>query len=365
MPVELKNDIGAVIAAQGWTGPRAWRLDTIFRTNIQTAYNVGRYKQLQDAADILPYWQYSAVNDSRTRPAHAAMDGKIFRQDDPIWDEWYPPNGFNCRCSVIAVSQAEAERQGLKIEDYDPDKGVVYDQVDEVTGEMTPEVARPDDGWRYNPGQAGQMRFEDAFGQTLARLSQGEFGRRLADRLLSGVIGHLAGEGDKAFADWVDWLLSPANRAANGKIMTRGEQRTIGFVSPEIAAAVVDVGGQSLKTALITARDDRLLHSAHLGEKDTGYGRGAKGRILDLEDIKNLPAYLRSPEEVYYDAKESGLVYVFPAQGAGKVGKAAVKVNFTEKKSGLASNAYMTGAVLDETTFKGPQYIRIYPAGGI
>ena len=33
-----------------------------------------------------PYWQYDAVNDSKTRPSHLAMDGRVFMADDPIWD---------------------------------------------------------------------------------------------------------------------------------------------------------------------------------------------------------------------------------------------------------------------------------------
>ena len=59
------GDMGPIMEARGWT---AYRLDNIFRTNIQTAYNVGRYKEMREAAIIRPYWQYSAVNDSAPGP---------------------------------------------------------------------------------------------------------------------------------------------------------------------------------------------------------------------------------------------------------------------------------------------------------
>ena len=80
----------------GWTGKKAWRLDNIFRTNVQTAFSVGRYRQMQRVKKRRPYWRYSAVGDRRTRPTHAALNGKVFHADNPFWDTFYPPNGFSC-----------------------------------------------------------------------------------------------------------------------------------------------------------------------------------------------------------------------------------------------------------------------------
>ncbi len=85
-----------VFERRGWTGKRAWRVKTIFRTNIQTAYSVGRYRRYQEASEERPYWMYDAINDSRTRPTHAALDGKVFPAGHKFWDTWWPPNGFNC-----------------------------------------------------------------------------------------------------------------------------------------------------------------------------------------------------------------------------------------------------------------------------
>ncbi|MRR33163.1 phage head morphogenesis protein, partial [bacterium] len=95
---EVVNETTGEIAQ---VGPH--RLRTIFETNIQTAYQVGHYKsQMENAADR-PWWMYVAVLDSRTRPAHAALNGLTFRHDDPFWSSHYPPNGFRCRCSVRAL----------------------------------------------------------------------------------------------------------------------------------------------------------------------------------------------------------------------------------------------------------------------
>lgn len=89
------------------------RLNTIYRVNMQAAYSAARYQRLRDNVDNRPYWQYSAVGDARTRPTHLALSGKIYRYDDPFWTTFYPPNGFNCRCTVIALSDRDLARRGI------------------------------------------------------------------------------------------------------------------------------------------------------------------------------------------------------------------------------------------------------------
>lgn len=91
------------------------RLETIYRTNMQSAYSAQRYQQMRDNADQRPYWRYSAVNDDRTRPSHSAMNGLIYPYDDPFWNTFYPPNGFNCRCSVIALGERDIKRLSLTV----------------------------------------------------------------------------------------------------------------------------------------------------------------------------------------------------------------------------------------------------------
>ncbi|MDN3515355.1 MAG: phage minor head protein [Candidatus Brocadia sp.] len=117
---EFKKAAGDIFARRGWTGKAAWRVETIFRTNIQTAYSVGRYKEMVAVKRDRPYWQYSAVNDSRTRPTHWAMNGKVFPADHPFWDTWYPPNGYNCFPSgtFVAIQQGWKLIEELRVGDF-------------------------------------------------------------------------------------------------------------------------------------------------------------------------------------------------------------------------------------------------------
>lgn len=88
----------------------AHRLENIYRTNLQSHYNRGRCEQQKRVVDTFPYFMYDAVNDSRTRPSHAAMDGFVARADDPVWSVWTPPNGYMCRCRRIALTEKQAQR---------------------------------------------------------------------------------------------------------------------------------------------------------------------------------------------------------------------------------------------------------------
>lgn len=89
------------------------RLDNIYRTNVQMAYAYGRYRQQQANKKNKPYLKYSAVNDSRTRPSHRALDGVIRPIDDPFWDRHTPPIDFRCRCVTVALTDKQAKQQGI------------------------------------------------------------------------------------------------------------------------------------------------------------------------------------------------------------------------------------------------------------
>jgi SPP1 gp7 family putative phage head morphogenesis protein len=118
------------------------RIENIFRTNIQGAYARGRYEQQTAVKDAFPWLMYDAVNDSRTRPAHAAMDGKVVRQDDPWLKTHRAPNGYQCRCRMIALSDAQAA-QFQRADDrrmQDPEFAAAR------------HAAQPDKGWDYDIG---------------------------------------------------------------------------------------------------------------------------------------------------------------------------------------------------------------------
>lgn len=51
--------------------------------------------------------QYRTAADDRVRPEHAALDRVTLPMSDTFWREYYPPNGWNCRCTVVQVRKAK------------------------------------------------------------------------------------------------------------------------------------------------------------------------------------------------------------------------------------------------------------------
>ena len=126
----------------------------IYDTNLRMAYGAGHWKQMQETADSRPYLEYSAVLDSKTRPEHRAWHGTILPIDDPWWKTHYPPNGWNCRCTVISRSAADLKRLGKAVSV--PPPSPMVDATVTVNGEretiQVPEGIDP--GFAYNVGEA-------------------------------------------------------------------------------------------------------------------------------------------------------------------------------------------------------------------
>lgn len=110
------NTVNDLFDAYGVTRVSKHHLQTVFQTNIQSSFNAGRWSEYHDpdVTGFFPYFQYHAVDDNRTRYEHAIHNGAIYRRDDPFWNEWWPPNGYNCRCTVTAVSKYEVEDHGIQ-----------------------------------------------------------------------------------------------------------------------------------------------------------------------------------------------------------------------------------------------------------
>lgn len=135
------------------------RLKLIYEQNMQTAFMAGRWREMKAATATHAFWQYVAVMDNRTRPTHAAMNGRIFRHDDVAWSVVYPPNGWRCRCRARPLTKAAIQREGLVVgtaagyvELVDvPQRDGSMLQVKRLALPGLGKPFQPDAGWDYNP----------------------------------------------------------------------------------------------------------------------------------------------------------------------------------------------------------------------
>ncbi|TXE27144.1 phage head morphogenesis protein [Serratia marcescens] len=312
---QFKDNLQPVLARKGWIGGGLkadedgvlegrqllpYRLDTIFRTNMQSAYMAGRYQRMMDNAQSRPYWEYDAVMDNRTRPAHAAMNGRVYRCDDPIWDTFFPPNGYNCRCSVRALNARDLSRHPIGLESSEGRLVTVRQpygmkgQTRPVTAYKDPKTGQlftPDAGFHLNAGKG----YMGNLGQQMLRK-----GATVPPRIASQAAQAALGQPLMltAFtADLANWM-----QQVHGDPALRGDWRYAGALS----TAVLDALPEELPNAVVTLPGSAVRDAAML-----------------TPDWLQLPTLLASPDVVLREP-DGSLVYVIDQGGAPRAARVAL-----------------------------------------
>ena len=91
--------------AAGVTDENPYLLETLVRTQTAMAYGAGQWNADQDpaVADMVCGYVYVTAGDMRVRETHAEMNGATAPKDHPVWQRWWYPNGFGCRCSCLEL----------------------------------------------------------------------------------------------------------------------------------------------------------------------------------------------------------------------------------------------------------------------
>jgi len=93
---------------------------TEYNTGVASAQMAGKWVGFKKNEAAMPNLQYTTVGDMRVRDEHRILDGIIRSVEDPFWNTYYPPNGFNCRCSAIQLAGDQS---------VTPDKELVYPDI--------------------------------------------------------------------------------------------------------------------------------------------------------------------------------------------------------------------------------------------
>lgn len=198
--LEQKGWIGKGLVADPETGelwgkrltPR--RIGTIFSTNIQSSYAAGRWKQQVANKTERPYWQRVAVMDLHTRPRHALLNGFTAAADSPVWDYFYPPDGYGCRCRIRAFTRAQVEARGFAVHepelyDIEQEYGIPGKTRTVKAMKIGGETYTADPGFGFNPGKTAFTPTLDKYATQAARqyitgsLTGPDFARGLASAL--------------------------------------------------------------------------------------------------------------------------------------------------------------------------------------
>lgn len=91
------------------------KIDETYNSN----YLHSEYNFVQASAEMAAKWerfmedgdrynlQYRTAGDNRVRPEHAELNRITLPITDAFWESYYPPNGWNCRCTVVQVRKSK------------------------------------------------------------------------------------------------------------------------------------------------------------------------------------------------------------------------------------------------------------------
>ncbi len=305
---QFRKDFDDTVQRNGWTykGKRGWRTELIFNTNMQSAYMAGRWQQIESNKDRRPYLEYRAVKDDHTRPEHLAWDGLILHVDDPFWKTHYPPNGWNCRCTVRSYSLAELEAAGKK-----PSKSPAIKKrnVRNKDGEVTDLVPIGiDAGWDHNVGESW-LSPELALGQKLATMPMELQGTAVRQSINADYRQVLSQR-------WDSWY-----KLARKDGKPRGVAQIIGYlpdgVAMGLAQAFPDV---QLKSLSVGVFDSKTIHLE-------GAHKAASAQAWPSDWIARLPELMGDYRAVLWDTKNKTLIVIPKGSFNQRVPKIALRPN--------------------------------------
>lgn len=275
------------------------RVRTIYKQNMQSAYNAGRYLQLLEDVDFAPYFVYNSILDESTRPSHRALHGKVYRYDDPVWASIFPPNGWGCRCFVKSLSEREVERKGIKVErsgenlrykdvivnkDTGETKQVAVLTVEDLSGKVID--FSPDAGWSSNAGKAAWNL------DVLAYDAVEGLPQELKDKFISEMAQNI--HTHKAYESFI------LSAIANG-LRSQGLEQTVSWFTPQIISAI-NKENISLQTPIVVMQDNRVGHIIGQVKADK--------QVINKTQLINMYQIINKPDETYIDINDNNLIFL-------------------------------------------------------
>lgn len=302
---------------------------------LRTEYNfaqasalmAARWKKFEQDGDRY-YLQYRTVGDKRVRRTHRMLHNITLPIESPFWDKYFPPNGWNCRCTVVQVRK---------------DKYPVSNEQEAMNLGSQATAGKYQEMFMFNPGKR-MTTFPAYNGYTLRKCNRCEVRpdkmklaadipdnevcrvcRLLQESRLAGI--HSATEG----------IRSIIRRLENG--YPKGDAVRIGRLADDVKEFVRKKGIEPL-TDEIYMTDKQIHHSLRSVKQKAG-------KAVTTEQLAALPS-LMNDCEVYWDKKAGNIQFI--TRQDGKIQKFVVSLNYAAKIQGEKKtvNAFITAGTIEE-----------------
>jgi len=106
-PLDTPKAIRTLLDAAGVTPASDAYATQVFRTNAMDSFNQGVHDEMQVERETFPTWQLSNPDDGRSRPTHAARNGRYYPAERSLASirDARGYDGYSCRCVPIPVDK--------------------------------------------------------------------------------------------------------------------------------------------------------------------------------------------------------------------------------------------------------------------
>lgn len=344
---DFRKKFDVIVKQYGWSykGERGWRTKVIYQTNMRSARMAALWQQIQANKDVAPFLEYVAVMDSRTRPQHRAWDGTVLPVDDDFWSTHYPPNGWNCRCTVTQRSQASLTRQDKSVSKSP--KLYRRDVTNRKTGEVYQGVPLGVDvGFDSNVGQSW-LAPDIALGKKLAALPP-----ELASSAIKNMVTQTYMQAvDKQFGLYYDKFSALYDAQEVAKNIPKSLPMFTGYLDYNVVSKLYDLGITVDNLSIVTP----YQQIPHL----SGKTRTKKlSKAFAGPWVKQILSLMYDYQVVLFDASNNSLQIVpkIKADGERRI-KIIVKLDLRDRKTKDIINQVTSISVVDEANLKEPHLV--------
>ena len=306
------------------------RLETIFDTNLATAYSEGQWERIQRNKELFPFLEYVRSASANPRHTHLAYAGLVLPVNDAFWQSHLPVKEWGCKCTVIQHTQRTLDREGLTVGKAPPE--VMRTLVNKRTGETMTVPTGVDPAFHYPPGgrraNLGKMMMDKADASNAAT----------AARVLSTDKAKWLPAVQTEFSEFV-------GRYAVGERREVGLRRVVGVLAPAVLDNLAQVGVEP-QHATVAVHMDKLSHL--LGDHRSEV-RKTKGVGVDF--VASLPTLLQHVGEAWIvrGTKRAILLCTAPDEVA-RVVKVVVDLDAVTKGA-QPSNHVVSMELIDPRSF--------------
>lgn len=262
----------------------AYRMQTIFRSNMRSALNEGRRIAQVATKDTQPYWMRVAVMDAHTREGCARLNGVIYPADDAFWDDNYPPylDGefqFGCRDRVRTLS----EKRLKAMQEKNPTIVVSKSDEDHVS------ISTINSGSYLNDVEVAKK---------LTRIENEQLREQTIQSLNNSKLRQ------QQYANWAQGSIDKGKKLGNSF-------QTVGFVDEDTRKWLANNAGVKQIDPVIAVSEKRIGHM----KSDKHVSQSIEPTD---QDLLSLPQLIAKPTEVWFVQEPKSLVYFGDTRADGK-----------------------------------------------